>query len=282
MNIALFADIHGRILLCFKLCARWEKESGEKIDLILQAGDLGAFPDESLLDKATLRFARKDSTELGFLNDFLHPRKEVAAVLEETRCTMVFVRGNHEDHRWLDSLEQKSNSPIYPIDAYQRVFCLKTGVPYRFEKNGQALEILGIGRIAHQDSSQDYHLQPYESQKLKRLGRSQPNILLTHDSATDAIYSGSGMDEIRAVLDRYKPSYHFFGHYGGSCQQGLDANRKTWACKLADLHWDERKLLEKGSMAILRWRDKEEHRLEIVDEPWLKEYGAYSWREHGL
>ena len=42
MNIAIFADLHGRILLAFKLCARWQKETGEQIDLILQAGDLGA------------------------------------------------------------------------------------------------------------------------------------------------------------------------------------------------------------------------------------------------
>lgn len=41
MNIAVFADVHGRILLAFKLCARWEKETGEQIDLILQAGDMG-------------------------------------------------------------------------------------------------------------------------------------------------------------------------------------------------------------------------------------------------
>jgi hypothetical protein len=24
MNIALFADVHGRVLLCFALCARWQ------------------------------------------------------------------------------------------------------------------------------------------------------------------------------------------------------------------------------------------------------------------
>ena len=44
MNIAVFADVHGRILLTFMLCARWEQETGQRIDLILQAGDLGSFP----------------------------------------------------------------------------------------------------------------------------------------------------------------------------------------------------------------------------------------------
>ncbi|GCE21451.1 hypothetical protein [Dictyobacter kobayashii] len=41
MNIAVFADLHGRLLLAFQLCARWQRETGEHIDLILQAGDLG-------------------------------------------------------------------------------------------------------------------------------------------------------------------------------------------------------------------------------------------------
>jgi hypothetical protein len=32
-----------------------------------------------------------------------------------------------------------------------------------------------------------------------------------------------------------------------------------------------------GSMAILRWKDREQHQLEVVDAPWLKEYSRYSW-----
>jgi hypothetical protein len=39
VNIAIFSDLHGRILLAFALCARWQRESGERIDLILQAGN---------------------------------------------------------------------------------------------------------------------------------------------------------------------------------------------------------------------------------------------------
>ena len=67
MNIAVFADVHGRILLAFKLCARWQRETGRRVDLILQAGDLGAFPDLARLDRATLKHAGDGPTELGFL-----------------------------------------------------------------------------------------------------------------------------------------------------------------------------------------------------------------------
>ena len=37
MNIAILADVHGRLLLAFKLVERYQRETGEQIDLILQA-----------------------------------------------------------------------------------------------------------------------------------------------------------------------------------------------------------------------------------------------------
>jgi Icc-related predicted phosphoesterase len=284
MNIAVFADVHGRILLAFKLCARWEQETGEKIDLILQAGDLGAFPDEARLDKATIKHARSDPTELGFLHDFLHTQPEVAAILDRTTCNMLFVRGNHEDHLWLDTLEQRADAPTFPVDAYQRIYCLKTGIPYTFERAAETLTLLGIGRIAPPigaDEHKPKYIQPYELERLSQLEPCAPDILLTHDSARDAIFAGSGMDEIRLILDRCQPRYHFFGHYGGPCRQGIDTNGKTAFCKLADLDWDHAesgKTIEAGAMGLLRWKNRDEHSFEVIDQPWLKEYNAFTWR----
>lgn len=71
MRIAIFADIHGKFLLPFKLVDLYQKETGNEIDLILQCGDMGAFPDIKNLDKATLRHASRDRDELGFYDDFI-------------------------------------------------------------------------------------------------------------------------------------------------------------------------------------------------------------------
>src|SRR5215467_12895557 len=90
MNIAVFADVHGRLLLAFKLCARWQRETGEKIDLILQAGDLGAYPVRERMDRATLKYIERDPTEMGFLEHFTNHDPAVAAMLAETSCPMVF------------------------------------------------------------------------------------------------------------------------------------------------------------------------------------------------
>ena len=144
MNIAVFADIHGRLLLCLKICARWQRETGEKLDLILQAGDLGTFPDPTKLDRATLRHASHDPTELGFSQYFTRPNSTVEQVLGELEgCNFVYVRGNHEDHDWLDSLEQQATHPIFAVDCYNRIFCLKTGVIYDFKKGNESLRIMG-------------------------------------------------------------------------------------------------------------------------------------------
>ena len=41
MRIAIFSDVHGRILLAFKLVLRYQIETGNKINYILQCGDAG-------------------------------------------------------------------------------------------------------------------------------------------------------------------------------------------------------------------------------------------------
>ncbi len=271
MTIALFADVHGRLLLCFSLCARWEQETGQPIDLILQAGDLAAFPDRQRLDRATRRHSKSDPSVLGFADHFAAARPGVAALLSVTQCPLVFVRGNHEDHAWLDALERRAPGPLFPVDAYQRVYCLKTGVPYAFTCGDETLHLLGVGRIGRHANSQrqkPHYLQPYEQERLARLGDVAVDLLLTHDAARDEIFQDSGSEEISSLLERYQPCYHFFGHYGGGPRQHLAANGQTRSWLLADLHWeshDESQQLKPGSMGILQWKHREDHRFELVD-----------------
>jgi predicted phosphodiesterase len=89
----------------------YQKTTHKKVDLILQCGDIGAFPKleklEKLekLDKATLRHVKHDRDELGFHDDFTKEKSEIKAFLEELNLNMICVRGNHEDHDHLDKLE---------------------------------------------------------------------------------------------------------------------------------------------------------------------------------
>src|SRR5262249_43926149 len=149
-------------------------------------------------------------------------------------CPMIFVRGNHEDHVWLDELEQQSRDAIFPVDVYQRVYNLKTGLPWTFQTHNEHITILGIGRISPPDEeihlNQDKYIQPYESKRVYLEHTPTADVLLTHHSRTDfvilergvKIKASTGMKEIEYILDMEEPAYHFYGHYGGPPQVRTD------------------------------------------------------------
>jgi hypothetical protein len=288
MNIAVFSDVHGRILLCFLLCARWERETGERIDAILQAGDLEAFPSEAGMDRATLRFGRHDASEFGFSTDFASYHEDVARALERTECPLIFVRGNHEDQAWLDGLERRSDAPLFPIDAYQRVYCLKTGEPYTLrphDGSSESLTMLGVGRIGppigETEPRKPKYIQEHEMERLYHLGPLSLDVLLTHDVPLNSARPYSGMEEIRLMLDAYKPRYHFYGHTEEPYREQIDSNGVTHSIRMADLNWrDERTpgRLTPAVMGLLRWRSREDNTFEVMDAPWLDEYNRWNWR----
>lgn len=290
MNIAVFSDVHGRVLLAFLLAERWQSETGEKLDAILQAGDLGAYPSMEGLDRATIKHAQRDPTELGFSQDFASYHEAVASALARTTFPMIFVRGNHEDHAWLDSLERKAAGPIFPVDAYQRVYNLKTGVPYTLrahDESGESLTILGVGRIgAPADSDKAYaakYIQQDERERLYNLGPLALDILLTHDVAEmrASRANHNGMSEIRDLLGAYQPRYHMYGHTEEAYREEWDENGVTTAVRLADLNWRNpgtHGRLTPDSMGILRWHDRDHTSFAPVRALWLDDYSQWNWR----
>ena len=263
IRLALFADIHGKFLLPFKLAHRYQQTTGKSIDLIVQCGDMGAFPDKGRMDKATLRHAARDRDELGFIDDFVHAKPPIAQFLDRLNLNMLCVRGNHEDHEFLDELERQSVHAAFPIDAYRRVWVLKTGEPFVLQKDGESLEILGIGRIG--DRKQRPHgefIQEYERQTLRRFikdclkNKHDPDVLITHDQPADS-QSGYGAEEIANVLDQLAFAYHFYGHTGEAYRQNLADNGITLSVKIKELEFDRQGKLSEGCMLILEVEQQE-------------------------
>ncbi|HEU5376293.1 MAG TPA: metallophosphoesterase [Ktedonobacteraceae bacterium] len=269
MQIGVFGDVHGQILLIFQLAARWQQENGQELDLLLQVGDLGVFPDMAHLDRSTRRHSTFFPDSLGFLQYFTTTDSSVATTLNETHCPLVFVRGNHEDHVWLDTLEQQTPAPVFPIDVYQRVYCLKTGVPYLFTRGGETITLLGIGRIGRPAAARKdrpRYLQPDEQLRLDQVEAAPIDVLLTHDSARDQIYVGSGSEEIDRICVHLHPTYHFFGHYGGPCQYERVESTGTLRYKLAGLHPDyhtPEQTIQAGAMGLLSWHGRDQHTFTI-------------------
>lgn len=293
MKIAIFADLHGRILLCFKLVERLQRERNISVDLMLQCGDVGIFPNLQTLDKATIKHAKVDPTELGFHRYFVEPQPEVTALLEKLTGDMVCVRGNHEDHDFLNQLEIQTQAPRFSVDCYQRIFVCKTGELQVFPLDAMTnqkenLNIVGIGRVglpSHKNSGDNQkYIQPYERTALAQLtkhpiiNQEGVDILITHDSPLDFVMPGWGMQDIRDFLMYHQPSYHFFGHTGTPYHLQLFDNKVTQSCKIAELSWEKNGLLPKGCMVLINWQNRFEHQIEVIDDDWLKEYTRTDWK----
>lgn len=277
--------VHGRILLAFKVIERFQREAGIKIDLILQAGDVGIFPDTSKLDKATLRHAEHDESELGFSQYFLEPSSLADEVFASVDCHMLCVRGNHEDQPFLDRLEANASGSSFTCDCYQRIHVLKSGCIHAVPTSESSLNILGVGRVGPPSSESDVlldkYIQPYEQDRLAQVSLEEINILLTHDARRNFIRTGIGMQEISAVLDTANPAYHFFGHTGEPFSRGVDENGVTVSSKLSDFEWQNDNPgnpLKTGAIGLLRWDGPNNHDYEVVDEEWLREYTGHTWK----
>jgi predicted phosphodiesterase len=279
MKVAIFADIHGKILLPFKLVDLYQKETGHKIDFILQCGDMGAYPDIENLDKATIRHAQYDRDELGFHDDFTKINPSIKSFLDELNLNMICVRGNHEDHDYLDDLENKQlQNSIFPIDIYGKVFVCKSGLKQKLETENEALTFVGIGRIGDRKGRADKQfIQDYERKIIKKLLKTKDSfdILITHDKASDS-ERGYGMAEIRTLLDNVVFHYHFYGHTGEPFKQETDDNGITQSIKIKELEFNNTGCLEKGVMIILT-KENEALSIEVVDQKLTNKMTKHNW-----
>jgi len=279
MRLAIFSDIHGKILLPFKLVDLYQKQTGNKIDFILQCGDMGAYPDMNNLDKATFKHAKNDRDELGFHDQFTKENKEIKSFLDQLNINMICIRGNHEDHDYLDRLEEaETREKLFPIDIYKRVFVCKSGLAQTLTANGVTLKFVGVGRIGDRKGrSEKRFIQDYERKAIKKLYKSSDifDVLITHDK-DDSSQRGYGMAEIRHLLDNVIFRYHFYGHTGEPYKQETDVNRITQSVKIKELEFNGSGILEEGCMIILE--KKEDIRIHAVDRQLTNQLTKYNWQ----
>ncbi|WP_341850058.1 metallophosphoesterase [Chryseobacterium sp. CFBP8996] len=192
---------------------------------------------------------------------------------------MTCVRGNHEDHDFLNNLEKKnSQNSLFPIDIYNRVFVCKSGCKQTLEKENEVLNFVGIGRIGDRKGrSEKRFIQDYERKEIKKLLKTKDtfDVLITHDK--DNSQSGYGMEEIREVLDNVIFHYHFYGHTGEPYKEETDFNGITQSIKIKELEFNEGGILEKGCMIILT-KENGELSIEIVDQKMTNKMTKFNWK----
>ncbi len=281
MRIVIFSDIHGKVLLPFKLADLYQTETGNKIDFILQCGDIGAYPTIENLDKATIKHAQYNRDELGFYDDFTEINTSIQSFLDRLNINMICVRGNHEDHDFLDKVEKENGqNRLFPIDIYKRVFVCKSGMKQELKTADKTLTFVGIGRIGDRKGrTEKRFIQEYEKKEIKKLLKTNEtfDVLITHDK-DDSSRRGYGMPEIRELLDNVIFHYHFYGHTGEPFQQEIDFNGITQSVKIKELEFNHSGILPKGCMVLLQKNAENNLIIEIAEQTLTNKLTKQNWK----
>jgi DNA repair exonuclease SbcCD nuclease subunit len=170
MLICAAGDCHGRLGLMYEVILDLEAQVGRKVDLVLQVGDLGIWPDSSRADKPTIRRAQTGDFEDWHKQGFRVPRPTI------------FIAGNHDDFNFLQT---RKSGEILPDLIF-----LAWGDVWNFNTGGKTVRIGGLGGCySSRDFSKKHltgrnrrHYTKHDLDKLIKKGKSAVDILLLHDA----------------------------------------------------------------------------------------------------
>ena len=276
VNIAVLGDLHGHITLAYRVLRRWEKEHEETIDLILQVGDLGAYPFPEKADKTTKRFARKDPDELSFQYYYtgFPEGDEILGSGEDgswnITSNMYFIKGNHDDFEFLDEMSYLSSLPV-PVDRYERIFFMRNGMVTYLQAANHRIKTgcLG-GQSLHGGPGHEPVSKYYTRAEVDMLHTTSEglDIFLSHDAPRGALSEDRGSREVIDFIDIYQPRYHFCGHMLMDGQE-LEVPRKTRSFFLSHVNFKTGKQLNPGCIGILSWTDQDNNDFTFLDEIWM-------------
>lgn len=270
MKIGFIGDIHGRVFHTLATIIMWQMKHQQKLDVIIQVGDFGAYPEPDK-EMRSNRFVVQDSTELDF-SRYIKADEQLKQNLKNARqflnCPIHFVRGNHEDHEWLDSISQNGTISTC-IDDFDLIYYIPDGKVMNFKGTNIAF-LGGIETIEKEARS-------INESAHKKLMNYEPNgidILVTHDVpyGIGVGFTGEiqGSRRITDLVQSIRPKYLIAGHYhhvvgpqliGDTIYLGLNI-------LVPPLRRDESRAVQPGSIAVL---DTEDGNIELVCDAWLSD-----------
>ncbi|GAA3400184.1 metallophosphoesterase [Paenibacillus hodogayensis] len=269
MLIAFVGDTHGRVLHTLAVLSEWQIRTKKKLDLIIQVGDLGAYPEPSE-EVRSEKYVRQDPAELDF-SRFLTAEgrleKNIRYIREKYLNRIYFIRGNHEDFDWLNSKSLQAEQGIVNIDPFDLYYYVTDGTIMN-EDNLKIAFLGGIQTLTQQPKSID----PVAYGKLIQMPPREIDILITHDApfGIGTNYHGQtqGSTLISDLIGAIQPKYVIAGHYhhmngprtfGSTTYLGLNV--------LVDLRDDgELRRVRPGSIALL---DTEMNSVNFITDDWL-------------
>jgi hypothetical protein len=295
MRIAVVGDVHGHLELMYAILGRWQRESGERLDLILQCGDMGSYSSVDEADRATLKHAQRDPEELGFAA-FAGPTPPSTAL--DPRPPLVFIPGNHEDFAYLEECERRAAdergaahegdqpdgaSPrISPISEDGLIGALRSGETWTFAAHGRALRVAGVsgaaGRARKQGRHPRLHLDEEGALRLAAAGRDAFDVLISHDGPSD-VWEGAvrpGSEALRLLIEECQPRLAFFGHHDRVGEWTIGRTRVLALAGCGYQPYGSWRL-KQGGIALLHW-DGQRAIVERLDREWLRAATLASWR----
>jgi len=219
--VAIFGDVHGNLAAMYELCATWQKEKKEHIDLVLQTGDMGLWSSFEQMDKATKKHFAKDESELapkGLASSAYLSGKKTAPI------EMWFCHGNHENFPLLADKEGQA------IDPTRRIIFLATGSVRQFRKGNEVLRVAALGGMEYRfgkfpmpsNERVQKYLHPPSLELLRKstghltVESSQVDVLLLHDAPLNKGLRSkfpTGSKRLTELIEAMQPRFMFYGHY---------------------------------------------------------------------
>lgn len=209
MIVALFGDAHGNLPGLYQLCAEWEAETGRRVDLALQVGDMELWRTPEELKKADPRRRGVDDSVFGSA-PYLSGEKPVPV---ETW----FVHGNNEN---FGRLREAAGGGIDPAG---RLVFLAPGTVREFRTGDETITVAGCGGMEYRfgkypiPDEQPVHKYIYPP-ALEALEGERPavDVLLLHEAPMNKGLRDkfpTGSKRITRLIEALAPRFAFYGHY---------------------------------------------------------------------
>jgi hypothetical protein len=267
--IGFLGDVHGQVFHALAAVATCQVELGQRFDLVVQVGDLGAYPDPARLDEAGRRYLEADPSQADF-SRLLRATGRRAESLRRLRARLAapihFVRGNHEDFAWLASRPRDPLSGTAEVDPFD----LFRYVPDGAVLPAQAWRIGFLGG-AEEGGDTEAGIDPIAVAALAARGAGAFEVLVTHDAPYGAGVGFHGQIQgaraVTRLIESVQPAFHVAGHLAliGPRRFGATTSLVLDGISSSPL-WNPSPYLQTGCLAVL---DADRGRLRVVTDDWL-------------
>ena len=273
MLIGFLGDVHGRVFDAIAALATWQERTDKRFDLLVQVGDLGAFPDPTRTDAATSRYLEADPAEADF-SRLLRADGGLARGLRRATKQFAgpihFLRGNQEDFVWLAQLPVDPATRTAPVDPFDLFRYVPDETVLEFDR----VTLAFLGGVEEHSDARAIDRTSYQS--LMDLGPGTVDVLVTHQGpyGSSMGFRGDvhGSHLMTRLVEHLRPAFHVAGHahqlsgpttIAHTTYLGLDG-------LVPSARWHpEEKGLKSGCLGVL---DTETASLQPVTDSWLGEF----------